>query len=86
MLRIERSQPSLMPDCQIEQDGIGQLAMSHDASANLAANIGKSSTAGCIASRTNPNCVSGQVAHPTHDSPQTTGGPPDGGYGSATPK
>jgi hypothetical protein len=31
-----------MPDRQIEQDGIGQLVMSHDASANLVAYVRKS--------------------------------------------
>ena len=31
-----------MPDRQIEQDGVGQLVMSRDASANLAANSRKS--------------------------------------------
>ena len=36
---IKRSQPTLMPDRQIEQDGIGQLVVPHDASANFAANI-----------------------------------------------
>jgi len=39
---IKRSQSSPLPDRQVEQDSIGQLVMSHDTSANLIANIRKS--------------------------------------------